>query len=410
MKVVHVQNSSKSAGGAAVRLHNAFLEKGVDSYVLTLHDDVNDTDRFTYCGPNAKRFSKIEERIQSFITRNCRKDLGLFTFPCFGADITRNRHIREADVIYLHWVHKGLLNFRSYKKLGSLGKPVIIFMHDMWSITGGCHYSFTCEKYKVKCTDCPFFEGHKFSDLSDRGFKIKRKIYSKNANFNFVSPSKWLQECADNASLTGRRTIYLIPNVLDNRIFKIIEKRAAREVFGINENDLVVSFGAVNIDSPYKGWEYLQKALHLLKNSFSDKKLTILVFGKCNNRTLSELIPFNTIFTGFLKDDYSTSLVYNASDVFVTPSLADNLPTTVLESLSCGTAVVGFNTGGIPDMIYHKKNGYIANYKDADDLAEGIKYCILNKVKGETLPEFRKEKILYQHQALIKKITNKDLF
>jgi glycosyltransferase involved in cell wall biosynthesis len=276
--------------------------------------------------------------------------------------------------------------------------------------SGRCHYSFNCEKYKVKSTACPFFEGHKFSDLSERGFKIKRKIYSKYSNFNFVSPSKWLQKCAENAALTGTRTVYLIPNALDNRIFKRIEKRAARDLFGINENDLVVAFGAVNIDSPYKGWEYLQKALLLLKSSIPDKKLTILVFGKCNKKALAELIPFNTIFTGFLKDDLSTSLVYNASDVFVTPSLADNLPTTVLESLSCGTAVVGFNTGGIPDMINHKKNGYIAHYKNTEDLAEGIKYCISNRIKGETLPEFGKDEILNKHKELLRKITNKDLF
>ncbi|MBK8494140.1 MAG: glycosyltransferase [Chitinophagaceae bacterium] len=103
---------------------------------------------------------------------------------------------------------------------------------------------------------------------------------------------------------------------------------------------------------------------------------------------------------GFLNDEYSISLVYNASDVFIVPSVADNLPTTVLECLSCGTPVVGFNVGGIPDMISHRENGYLANYKDAADITKGILYCINNKIKGEIRSEFQPEVIVQKHLEL----------
>ncbi len=85
---------------------------------------------------------------------------------------------------------------------------------------------------------------------------------------------------------------------------------------------------------------------------------------------------------GSLKDEYSTALVYNAADVFIAPSLADNLPYTIFEALSCGTPVVAFNTGGIPDMVQHKSNGYLARYKDAGDIVEGIKFVLSNNIKG----------------------------
>ncbi|HNF02863.1 MAG TPA: glycosyltransferase, partial [Ferruginibacter sp.] len=115
-------------------------------------------------------------------------------------------------------------------------------------------------------------------------------------------------------------------------------------------------------------------------------------------------IPFKTRFVGFLKDEYSVSLVYNAANVFVVPSLADNLPTTVLESLSCGTPVVGFDVGGIPDMISHRENGYLARYKSAEDLAEGIRFCIKNQVKGRILANFEKDSVMKRHLDLMETI------
>jgi len=135
-------------------------------------------------------------------------------------------------------------------------------------------------------------------------------------------------------------------------------------------------------------------------------KILVVVFGSGYKQEIADQIPFQTVFSGYLRDEYSPMLIYNAADVFVAPSLADNLPTTVLESLSCGTPVVGFNIGGIPDMIRHKENGYLAKYKDATDIADGIKFCIKNKIKGYTLPEFEYTHILDLHKKLLAQLNN----
>jgi glycosyltransferase involved in cell wall biosynthesis len=149
--------------------------------------------------------------------------------------------------------------------------------------------------------------------------------------------------------------------------------------------------------------------LKILSEDENFINITILIFGKANKEKISAEIPFKTVFTGHLGDEYSTSLVYNAADVFVAPSLADNLPTTILESLSCGTPVVGFNVGGIPDMISHKTNGYLAKYKDATDLADGIKFCLKNDIQGSTLPNFDSDLIMRKHLDLINDLCHKSL-
>jgi glycosyltransferase involved in cell wall biosynthesis len=403
-KVVHIQKSSKSAGGAALRLHNAFLESNLDSYILTLYPDVNDTERIFYPGKISKFISQLNNKLNIYISRNNKKEFGLFSYTILGADVTKIRHIREADVIYLHWVQGEFLSLTSYRKLAKLGKPIIIFMHDMWSITGGCHYSFLCEKYKSRCYDCQVFSKHKKKDLSSKGFDKKEKLYSSYGNFYFISPSKWLYKCAKESSLVKLKPVFHIPNIIDNQLFKPIDKILAKRLFNLNEDDFVIAFGAVSIDSPYKGWAYLQKALEILKDDLSIDKISILIFGKGFNSQISQRIPFKTRFTGYLKDEYSIAMVYNAADVFVTPSLADNLPTTILESLSCGTPVVGFNVGGIPDMINHKQNGYLAKYKDAHDFSRGIKYCLENKTKGIQLPEFNKDNLVANHLKIINSV------
>lgn len=407
MKIVQVQYSSKSGGGAALKLHNAFLDAGIDSHILTLHDDINDTDRVIYCGRKAKIMARIEDMISDFVTRKSKKEFGLFSYPFLGTDISQHRVIKEADIIYIHWVQKGFLNISGYRKIAETGKPVIIFMHDMWSITGGCHHSFTCEKYKTKCYDCQFFPGHKKNDLSAKGFRKKMKLYSGFSNLYFVSPSKWLKECAESSSLTRNREIFLIPNLLDRKIFRPVDKKAARVLLNIDNGNSVIAFGALAIDSPYKGWEYLKNALDKLSGTYRETTISVLIFGKCNVEVIRKNIPFDTVFTGYLKDEYSAALVYNAADVFVTPSLADNLPTTVLESLSCGTPVVGFRTGGIPDMIEHKINGYLAEYRNSDDLAEGIKYCLSNNIRGKISAEFENENIISRHMNLVNRLVNK---
>jgi glycosyltransferase involved in cell wall biosynthesis len=404
-KVVHIQYSIDSAGRAAIRLQHAFNNVDVQSCIVSLQHSMHGNTNIKYLGPNARLISRVEDKIQAYLTKKCNKQLGTFSYPVLGTNVARLDEVKNADIIYIHWALKGLLNFRSVKQIASLNKPVIIFLHDMWNITGGCHHSFTCEKYKTEgCNDCPMFPAVKKNDLSAKEFRKKMQLYSKYNNLYFVSPSKWLYNCAKESLLTKSKPVFYIPNLIDNIIFKPADKTVARQILNIDVTETIIAFGAVSVNSPYKGWAYLQKALELLKQDDTIKNISVLIFGSGYDKDIAASIPFKTKFMGFLQDEYSTALVYNAADVFIVPSLADNLPTTVQESLSCGTPVVGFEVGGIPDMISHKKNGYLAKYKDSGDIAEGIKFCINNKIKGYRLPDFEPSVIVQKHLELFEQI------
>jgi glycosyltransferase involved in cell wall biosynthesis len=389
-----------SAGSACLRLHKLFLEKGIDSTIISLNADKIFDSRIMYLNSKSKTLLTLNTKLEEYQTRKNIKELGTFTYPRLGSNVIKMKEIQNADIIYLHWVLGGFLNFSNFEQIFSLKKPVIIFMHDMWWITGGCHHSFECEKYKVHCYDCQIFKSHNKKDLSYKGFDKKANLYQKFDNLFFVSPSWWLLNCAKESNLTHKKPTYYIPNILDDKVFKSLDKSFCRKILNLPEDQTIICFGAESITSPYKGWIYLKDALQILLNK-GLKNISVLIFGGSSSDEIKSTIPFPTYFIGFLKDEFSISLVYNSADVFIAPSLAETFGYVILESLSCGTPVVGFKVGGIPDLIDHKKNGYLANYRDANDLATGIEYCIVNKISGRRLPVFDKNAVMNQHIGLI---------
>jgi len=400
----------ESAGRAALRQQKAFRDVNVDSCIVSLQQSVQAVPGIKYLGLRARLLSRLDDKIQAYLTRKSIKEWGSFSYPVLGSNVAKLEAVKNADFIYIHWALKGLLNFRSIKQIARLNKPVIIFLHDMWNITGGCHHSFTCEKYKTEgCNNCPVFPGDKKNDLSAKEFKKKLRVYAKFNNLYFVSPSRWLYDCAKASLLTKDKPVFYIPNILDNTLFKPVDKTAAKQILNIVANETILAFGAISVNSPYKGWTYLQKALELLKQDERLKNISVLIFGSEYNKEIADSIPFKTRFMGYLKDEYSTALVYNAADVFIAPSLAEAFGYVVMEALSCGTPVVGFNVGGIPDLISHKENGYLAKYKDANDVSEGIKFCLQHKLKGYLLPGIDPAVTINSHLTLfehIKKLNN----
>jgi|APHig6443717817_1056837.scaffolds.fasta_scaffold11926_3 glycosyltransferase involved in cell wall biosynthesis len=404
-KIIHIQKSVLSTGRAPLRLHNAMLEENIDSSIFSLDFDVNLTDRIKVAGRNSRIKARLDDYFQSVISCKVKRQFGMFSYVVIGSDVSAHEFVRNADIIYLHWVQGGFMNLSNYRQLANLGKPVIIFMHDMWSITGGCHHSFDCDKYKKDCFKCQMFPEESKIDWAHIEFRKKKKLYSDFKNIYFVSPSKWLYNCARQSFLTIDKPVFHIPNIVDTRLYKPVGRKLARKLLSIDENDTIVAFGAFSISSAYKGWNELLKALNILSSGGLYKDLTVLVFGGGYDREIADKIQFKTRFMGFLKDEYSTVLVYNSIDVFVTPSLADNFPTTVLECQACGTPVVGFDVGGIPDIIKHRENGYLAKYRDPEDLANGISFCLENKTRGYLLPSFEMGDLVRKHKDLIASVT-----
>jgi len=191
--------------------------------------------------------------------------------------------------------------------------------------------------------------------------------------------------------------VNVIPNVLDKNIFKHIGQNIARDILNLDKEKKYILFGAMNSTSdPRKGWDYLKKSLQKIDEKYSDLKneVELLVFGSSYSEDVEKL-PFNVKFLGRFSDEIALSLIYNSADLFAAPSLEDNLPNTVLESLHCGTPVAAFDIGGMPDMIEHKNNGYLAELKNPTDLAEGILWSLNNLDKVEINEKyFNKDRII----------------
>lgn len=297
-----------------------------------------------------------------------------------GIDISSHPLIKEADIIHLHWINQGYLSIKDIGRLSDLGKPVVWTMHDMWPCTGICHHARDCEHYKTGCGKCFFLKSDKRNDLSAKIFSYKQKLLS-NSDITFVGCSRWLANKAEASLLTCTNPVESIPNPLDTTKYKPNDRIEARNKFNLPQNKYLLLFGAVNITDERKGFRYFIKSLEQIRinNPELSEKIEVVTFGRTKH-DISGLFPFPTHTLGYFNNHEDIITLYNAVDVFVTPSLEENLPNTIMESMACGTPCIGFEVGGIPEMIDHKQNGYVSRYKDTEDMAEGIEWVLNNAV------------------------------
>ncbi len=347
------------AGIACRRLQAALREAGAQAD-LVIRDDA------------PSRWPFYAERL-SFLPHERDKSVRFsFSLANFGSNMTKHPAVQQADVLHLHWINQGFLSLRNIRQLAELGKPIVWTLHDMWAFTGGCHYSGSCTQYQQACGMCPFLRRPGPNDLSHRVWLRKKKEFPP--NLHVVTCSEWLAERARESTLLGQYPIISIPNPIDTDVFvpaEAGERPAFRRRLGIDDASLVVLFVAVKVQDERKGFVYLQQALSALKVQRPNLAVDILVLGHSRPEELAAL-PYPCHPMGMVQDIAQLAKIYDAADVFAIPSLEDNLPNTVMESLACGTPVVGFETGGIPEMVDHRQNGYIVPQRDSKGLAEGI--------------------------------------
>lgn len=373
MKVLHICMNDK-AGGAAIaafRHCEAMQQAGIDASFL-----VTDKQRkycpFIYQIIKKKNLAFLRTKLGSFFHRHIINKFctwGVFSFPLWSFHIHKHPLVNEADIIYLHWVAGGMLSTKEIKKIFKTGKKVIWYMHDMNPITGGCHYAMNCNKYTTKngCHDCPFLRKRYGLDLAKIQWKRRFKNWSIYKNCEIMTPSNWLANCAKESTIWKTHKVSVVPNVINTKKFKPLNKKIAKELFNLDYNKHTILFGADSIKSDYKGWNYLKDAL----NKLDPNKYELIVFGE-KNQTIIEDVKIKCFFTGFLQDELSLIMAYNAADTFITPSLADNYPNVILEAMSCGVPCIGFKTGGIPDLIHHEITGLLTETGNTDGLANCI--------------------------------------
>lgn len=377
MKIVHI-NEGISANSTPNRIRIGQKRCGIQAKLITAHTNVADEDiivvRKKMGYRTLRKIAAVFEKIEYGLNYSQQANIP-FSYYNIGMNLAKEKEILEADIIQLHWICGTFVSVIGIKRLLKLGKPVVWLCHDNWPFTGGCHVRLGCDKYKENCGCCPQLQSKKRRDWSYRLLLAKKKAIS-NGKLTIVSPSSWMDDNVSQSMLFRGINHYVIPNPIDVSIFAPMDKAAVRGKLGINKEATVLMFGAVNASTtPYKGFKYLLEALDILEDELNPQmNIQAIVFGSDSGEVRTDS-RIQIKYLGYLNEQQMAE-AYNCADVYMVPSLEDSFNNTVAESLACETPVVAFATGGITDIIDHRINGYLAEYKNAEDLARGVKWVL----------------------------------
>ena len=362
MKVLQI-NQSDLSGGAAIasyRLHQGLLEANIDSKLLV--GNVQKEDKLVQKVP---RQGKIDTQLYRITSR-----LGLNYIHLLSTyNILKHPFYKEADVLNFHNLHTGYFNYLAVSAL-TKNKPAVYTLHDMWSFTGHCAYSYDCNKWQTGCGNCPYPDTYPKikRDNTKWEWKFKNWVY-ENSNLTIVTPSNWLAQEAKK-SMLDRFSVQCIPNGINTKTYQPLDQEKCRQILGIPQGKKVLMFAAQSLTETRKGGDLLKSALLQLPPSLK-QELVLLIMGT-GGGSFSKTLEIETVSLGYLNDDHLKSQAYSASDLFLFPTRADNLPLVLQESMACGTPMVSFNIGGVSDLVRPNITGYLAPPEQAKDFARGI--------------------------------------
>jgi glycosyltransferase involved in cell wall biosynthesis len=302
----------------------------------------------------------------------------------------------QSDVITLHWV-AGLLDYESFFAGVPAQTPVVWRLADMNALTGGCHYDEGCGRYASGCGACPQLGSRDPEDLTNRIWRRKQHAYRQAppGRLQIVALNRWMAEEVRRSPLLGDCPVTIIPNGLDTDAFAPRDKAAARDVLGIPRHGRVVMFAADSVTNRRKGFALLAEALAGLKNV---DNLALISVGR-GKPAISLDCPH--IHLGHVSQDRLLAMIYSAADLFVAPALQDNLPNTVIESLACGTPVVGFDVGGVPDLVCHGETGLLAPVGDVVALRQAIGALLEDEGRRNAMSVRCRERALAEHASAV---------
>ena len=399
-------------GGAATagrRLHESLTHTGVDSHFHYAAKkqpamDLGPTYHATTLGRSsiAKSIAKaIGFRIhrQKFkgSLRNRPSDLEIFTTPrgaCESLWPPLNHPQCDAEIIQLHWISK-FIDYRSF--FGSLpgSQPVVWTLHDMSAMTGGCHFSDGCQFYLTGCGNCPQLANGDANDVSRQGF-LEKQAAIADTNLHIVAPSRWLIQSAESSLLLrSAKSFTRIPYGIDSDIYRPMDRSEARAQLGVAQDAKVVCFGAMDMNNRRKGGKQMLSAFAAVSDM---PNVTGLVFGAGELEAPGiTLPPIHSV--GMVQGVQQQRAVFSAADVYVLPSLEDNLPLTGLEAMACGTPILGFTAGGIPDYVRPGVSGMLAEVGNAEDLGRKLRSLLLDPTLCLQLGQSARQMIVNEYAA-----------
>lgn len=366
MNILHLSTEYNlgGSGRAAYRIHSSLVQRGHVSRMLVSRKMPDAPDA-------APIWGSLPWRAADWAARRTTEALSLqYLFLPSSWNLLRHPWFLTADIVQLYNTHGGYFS-HSVLGVASRRKPFVWRLSDMWPLTGHCCYSYECDRWMTGCGSCPLLSDDPAlrTDRTALLWRTKQHIYAR-ANVTLVAPSQWIAGLAGRSPLVKHWPVKVIPNGLNLEVFRPISRSAAREVLGLPQHEDLLLFSSVETQAQRKGGSFVTESINALKGR-TRKPFRLLVVGnRAREWERAVNVPVKAIDT--VKDDQLLATVYSAADLFVHPALADNLPNGVLESMACGTPVVAFDIGGVGEAVRHMETGYLARYRDAADLAQGI--------------------------------------
>lgn len=398
MKVVHLSqtDSGAGAGRAAYRIHRSLLAMGLDSSMIVGEKRTSDdTVGLAVDGWLGKWRSRVPAYLESkYARRLTQRGTGLFSPASFGHfNLASDVRVQNGDVVCLYWINGGFIR---PEDLAGLSRPLVWRLSDIWPFSGGCHYPGECERFIERCGECPKLVGQGPDDRSRRLWKRKLQAW-RDLNLTIVAPSQWIAGLAAKSSLFRDRRIEVIATGVDTMVFRPQDRIAARASFGLPEGRRIIVFGAAGtIRDARKGWSELSRSIAQVVQRGHGQDWHIAVFGV----DVIPPLPLPATALGIITDECRLAQLYACADAVAVPSLEDNLPQVALEALACGTPVVAFRVGGLPDAVTHRENGWLAKAGDIGEFAEGLMW-VLGTGEGPRLAARRHAKINFSQQAQV---------
>ncbi len=389
LKVTLISHSDALGGASIVtfRLMQALRRAGVDARMLVFFKTGKDENIDVVCGRGCRARRFILERLHIFMHNGLnRKDLFKVSVANTGIDLHNHPWVKDADVIALNWINQGMLSLKGIHNICHLGKPVIWTMHDMWCLTGICHHAYECSNYKQQCGNCQYLHnGMSKNDLSRKTWNNKKKLYD-NTNIHFVAVSNWLAEKCRESSLLKDKPLSVIHNAFPIDSF-FTRPTATVKSFNLDYSRDIILMGAARLDDSIKGFEYAIDAFNHLADNHPEiaKNCTVALFGDIRDASLLDKIRLDYRYLGRINEPDMLRQLYASSKVVVSTSLYETLPGTLIEGQAAGCVPVSFDHGGQKDIIEHKVNGYIADYKSHKSIADGIVWALKNAPEREAL-------------------------
>jgi glycosyltransferase involved in cell wall biosynthesis len=393
--------TSGIAGGGSVRIHhiNAYLEGGAAVAARRLHQGLlaeGIDSRYWHAEPawaagplsadltyqllpwrqpsvrqpvqlaNAMLRWSRERILRTIYRKGKPQRSGMYSGPVRPYATPLAGELAACDLVHLHWVSK-IIDYRSFFASLQPTVPIAWTLHDMQPLTGGCHHAFDCERFREGCGFCPILGRPGPRDLSTRDHAIKRAALA-GRTFLVVTPSRWLEQLARASSVWPTTTsFHTIRNGISLEQFFPIDKPQARRELGLPEHGLVVAFAAESLRNEPKG---IREFLEAISRLPPQCQVTGLLFGKDQPPAGIATVPLVNL--GFLTDPAQQRRAFSAADIFALPSHAETISQTAVEALACGTPVVAFGVGGVPEVVRHEQTGLLARPRDAIDLSRAM--------------------------------------